>query len=66
MKFATIISVLIFTIGINFAVIIHHDNVSREIDKRKWAELELKSPVIKQPYQFHYVGQGCRALNIAG
>jgi len=68
MPIAIIISVIFFTIGINTAVVLHHDYTDKEIskrynhkimeiDKRKMVEMELKTPKKDEPYSFHYAGE---------
>jgi len=68
MPIAVIISVIFFTIGINTAVVLHHDYTDKEIskrhnhkimeiDKRKMVEMELKTPKKDEPYSFHYAGK---------
>jgi hypothetical protein len=57
MKYATIVSVLIFVLGINSAVFLHHSYVEKEMEKKHSNEIELKPKSKTIPYQFHYAGQ---------
>lgn len=71
MQLATILAVLIFTVGINQAVIKHHEFVAEEIRKQELVELNIisvkeenersKSTVSwlnkESDYAFHYAGK---------
>lgn len=57
MKYATIFSVLIFVLGINSAVFLHHYYVEKEMEKRHSNEIISRPQVKTSPYLFHYAGQ---------
>jgi len=62
MKFVILLSVLIFTAGINYSVILHHEFLDKEIEKSKQVQLELNAAKQKpqqkyMPYSFHYAGK---------
>ena len=59
MKITTIISVLIFALGINSAVFLHHFFKEKEIESKhkNSKEIKLISPKRTTPYIFHYAGE---------
>ena len=57
MKVTILLAVILFVVGLNYAVFLHHDAVYREMEKRNMDKMQLISQEKEEPYTFHYAGK---------